>query len=202
MSRRSRAFFALATVAAGALAWILREPLLGAAGGFLVRTDAPRQADIVVALAGGSHGERVIKAAELVELGYAQKVLVNGAQRFYGIDESRAATDLAAARGVPPEILEPFKMEAASTLEELMALEPELLRRGTKRALVVTSSFHTRRARSIFRRFGSGEIEYMFIAAPWPDFDPDNWWKSRAGRKLVLLEYLKTVNSLFENPPE
>jgi len=168
----------------------------------LVRTDQPKQADIVVVLAGGSHGERVIRAAELVEKGYAPKVLVNGSRQFYGIDESRAATDLAVSRGVRPEVLEPFALEATSTLEELLALEPELLRRGASQALVVTSNFHTRRARSIFRRFGSGEVEYAFVAAPWPDFDPDNWWKSRAGRKLVLLEYLKTVNSLFESPPE
>lgn len=187
-------------IAAGA-GFVEREALLRGAGRFLVRTDPLERAEIVVALAGDGSGARVMKAAELVDQGYAPGVLVNGARLFYQIGEARAAIEFAAGRGVRREILEPFVVHANSTLGEALETDRELRRRGVRRALVVTSNFHTRRARSIFRRFGSGEVSYVFVAADAAEFDPDSWWRSRTGKRTLLLEYLKTLHSAFERPP-
>ncbi|HEV2112670.1 MAG TPA: hypothetical protein VGR50_00900, partial [Terriglobales bacterium] len=51
--------------------------------------------------------------------------------------------------------------------------------------------YHTRRARSVFRRYASRDIQYLFVAAPDEDFTPEDWWHSRDAEKVVFLEYAK-----------
>lgn len=89
-------------------------------------------------------------------------------------------------------------MEADSTIEEAQIVDDELTRQGVSKALVVTSDFHTRRSRSLFAARGSGKVKYVFVASPYPEFDPEAWWHSRQGTKTLFLEYLKTVYTWFE----
>ena len=55
---------------------------LGWVGSFLVKTDEPFHADMVVVLAGDWAGHRILKGGELVEQGYAPQVLVSGPIRL------------------------------------------------------------------------------------------------------------------------
>lgn len=171
---------------------------LGWAGNFLVKTDPLEAADIIVALAGDGSGRRLLRAAELVEQGYAPRVLIPGPRTAYGARESDLALEFARREGLDMEILEGFPVDVTSTLEELAFVDRELQRRGVKKALVVTSNFHTRRARNIYRKHTSGAIEYIFVAAGSPRFDPDSWWKTRDGKEVLVIEYIKTLNSWFE----
>ena len=168
------------------------------AGNFLVKTDPLEVADIIVALAGDGSGRRLLRAAELVGQGYAPRVLISGPRRAYGVHESNLALEFARREGLDMKILEGFPIDATSTLRELALVDRELRRRGVKKALVITSNFHTRRARNIYRRHASGAIEYIFVAAGSPYFDPDSWWKTRDGREVLVIEYIKTLNSWFE----
>jgi len=188
-----------ATVLASVLLLSVTHPVwLGWAGNFLVKTDPLEAADIIVALAGDGSGRRLLRAAELVERGYAPRVLIPGPRTAYGARESDLALEFARREGLDMEILEGFPVDAASTLEELAFVDRELQRRGVEKALVITSNFHTRRARNIYRKHTSGAIEYIFVAAGSPHFDPDSWWKSRDGREVLVIEYIKTLNSWFE----
>ena len=171
---------------------------LGWAGNFLVKTDPLEAADIIVALAGDGSGRRLLRAAELVEQGYAPRVLIPGPRTAYGARESDLALEFARREGLDMEVLEGFPVDVTSTLEELAFVDRELQRRGVKKALVVTSNFHTRRARNIYRKHTSGAIEYIFVAADSPRFDPDSWWKTRDGKEVLVIEYIKTLNSWFE----
>ena len=168
------------------------------AGNFLVRTDPIEAADIVVVLAGDGSGRRLLRAVELVGEGYAPRVLIPGPQGAYGVRESDLALQFARREGLDMEVLEGFPIAATSTLEELALVERELRRRGVNKALVVTSNFHTRRARSIYRGHTSGAIDYIFVAADHPEFDPDSWWKTRDGKEVLVIEYIKTLNSWVE----
>lgn len=196
-SRLAPLLLLLLLLAAG-LAYQTRGSWLPAIGEFLVQADQPEQAEIIVVLAGDGYGDRIMKAVELAAEGFAPKILVDGPTEFYGVSEADLAIPFAVSRGASRRIFDPFPMEATSTMEESQLVDEELRRRGVAKALVVTSNFHTRRARSIFRKHGSGEVDYVFIAAPNRDFRPEDWWLSREGRKTVLLEYLKTLNSLLE----
>ena len=177
---------------AGRLTWL---PLLGE---FLVNSQTPESADIVVVLAGDIRGDRILRAVELVQQGLAPRILVDGAMQVYAAGEADAATEFALQHGASREIFEPFPIHADSTLEEAQIVDAELAGRGIRKALVVTSNFHTRRALRIFEAVASGKVKYVMVAAPTPDFQPEGWWYTRAGKRTLLLEYLKTFNSWYE----
>ncbi len=180
------------------LAYGSRASWLTRMGELLIKSDPLEKADIVVVLAGDLHGERILLAAELVAKGYAPRVLVSGPTNYFGIAEHELSIPFAVARGASEEIFDGFPIEAHSTLEEASRLDRELRRRGIAKALVVTSNFHTRRARYIFHKHGSKDVDYVFVAADYPDFRPEDWWRSRQGRKVFVLESLKTLHSWFE----
>lgn len=185
-----------ACIAAGAYAG--RHVWLPELALFLIEDHPPEKAEIIVVLAGDGFGRRILRAAELVEQGYAPNVLVDGAAEFYGLNEAQAAIDFAVERGAPRGVFEAFPIEADSTIEEAKIVDAELMRRGVSKALVVTSDFHTRRSRSLFEARGSGKVRYVVVASEYPEFDPRAWWRSRNGAKTLLLEYLKTVYTWYE----
>ncbi len=185
-------------LAAVLLLYVIHPVWLGWAGNFLVKTDPLEVADIIVALAGDGSGRRLLRAVELVEQGYAPRVLISGPRAAYGVRESDLALEFARREGLDMKILEGFPIDATSTLRELAFVDRELQRRGVRKALVITSNFHTRRARNIYRKHTSGAIEYIFVAAGSPHFDPDSWWETRDGKEVFVIEYIKTLNSWFE----
>ena len=81
-----------------------------------------------------------------------------------------------------------------STADEASHLIPELRRRGVHSFLLVTSDYHTGRAGRIFRSH-LGDLHMRIVGAPAPPFAPDSWWHTRTGRKIWLMEWLKTVSS-------
>lgn len=181
-----------------AVIWASRGWWLRGIGDFLVESEEPQRADIVVVLAGDGYGHRLLKGVELVRGGYAPLVLLDGPLTAYGYNEGELAAGWAVKQGVPQEILATLPIRARSTVTEVEALNAELERRGVKKALVVTSNFHTRRARAVLNRFGLKSIQYIVIAARDEDFDPADWWQSRDAKKTVLLEYAKLANWWLE----
>jgi uncharacterized SAM-binding protein YcdF (DUF218 family) len=187
-----------AVAALGALVWLGRTWWLRGMGEFLVRGEAPQKSDVAVVLAGDGYGHRLMRAVDLVRQGYAPIILVDGPLVAYGHNEAEMAIEWAIRQGVPREILAPAPMRARSTVAEVCNLNEELGRRGVKRALIVTSNFHTRRARQVFHRYGRKDIQYIVVASPDEDFDPADWWRSRDAKKVLLLEYAKLLNWWLE----
>lgn len=163
---------------------------LAAIGGYLVCQEQPIPAPVVVTLAGGWRGNRILKAAEMVRAGYAHRVLVSGPP-LYGRSEADLAIDYAVQQGCPREWFTPLRHQGLSTLEEARIIAEELRRLGVKRFLLVTSDYHTRRSRACFRK-AAPDLDVRVIGAADEDF-PNPWWKSRQGWKTVLLEWLKTA---------
>ncbi len=189
MTRRRFFFLAALFVAAlGSTATLW----LAALGRFLVRSDEPFQAEFAVVLGGDYYGRRVRAAGDLVRQGYARKALVSGNPFHYDLCECDLAIDHAVRSGFPREYFERFESRALSTTEEVIAIGKELNRRSVKRALLVTSTFHTRRAGRNVDRLTSG-IEFRVIPAKDEFFTPEGWWKSREGRKSFAFEAMKTV---------
>lgn len=89
--------------------------------------------------------------------------------------------------GAQPEIFDPFPMEAHSTKEEAQVVDAELRWRGIKKAIVVPSNDHTRRAHRIFHQQGGDEAEHLLAPALNPHFEPD-WWRFREDKKVFLLK--------------
>jgi uncharacterized SAM-binding protein YcdF (DUF218 family) len=160
----------------------------------LVSSEVPAPAEAIFVLAGDWSGERVITAAELARKGFAPVVMVSGPMEIYGFNEANLAIDYAVKKGYPRALFQPFYNHSLSTSDEGAAMKVELLRRGMRNVMVVTSNFHTARAGRTLRRAmkGSG-VNIHMIAADYQFFHPDSWWKDREARKTFYYEFTKTI---------
>jgi uncharacterized SAM-binding protein YcdF (DUF218 family) len=186
-----RIFLSLAAVAL--LLVLFHAPVLAALGNFLVKAGPPQKADIIVVLAGDGFGHRILKAAELIKEGYAPRALISGPNGNYGNYECDLAIPFAVKAGYPESYFLHFENRARSTQEEARVVAEKLHELGVKRAIVVTSNFHTRRAGMIYRR-AAPDIEFFVVSAPDEFFKPDSWWRDREARKIFLYEWMKIVS--------
>ncbi|HUQ93949.1 MAG TPA: YdcF family protein [Bryobacteraceae bacterium] len=191
--RRHFLFLSLAVVLIALLA--THRIWLRAAGECLVATGPPFQAQGVLVLAGDYNGNRILKAAQLAVQGFAPVVFVSGPGPVYGVEESDLAINYATAHGYPRTLFVAMNSRALSTKDESISLAPELSRRGIKRLILVTSTYHTRRSGRVFRRWLAPGTEIRVVAAPDPHFRPEGWWTDREGRKIFFYEWSKTFAS-------
>ncbi len=163
-------------------------------GNYLICSDAPQSADLILVLGGNFWGPRVLKGGDLAVQGYAPRVLFSGG--FYqGHHEGELAIDFLVQQGYPRRGLEFFGHNAKSTIEEAIALRDELARRGVKRILLVTTSFHSRRAVIVFRLFCPG-IQFISVPASDPQYNPDTWWTNAGSRSFFFSEWAKIVGTV------
>jgi uncharacterized SAM-binding protein YcdF (DUF218 family) len=184
----------------GAAVFLARHVWLAALGEALVHDDGPAKAEIAVVLAGDLWGHRLDKGIELVKQGYVPRVLISGPPGYYGLNEADAAIQFAIAKGYPVEWFIPLHHTGLSTREEAGAVLDALKQRKIRGFLLVTSSYHTARARRIFlnaERQRGGGPDIRVVAAGDRFFTAANWWRHREGRKTALLEWIKTLTSVF-----
>ncbi|MBW1742529.1 MAG: YdcF family protein, partial [Deltaproteobacteria bacterium] len=93
-------------------------------------------------------------------------------------------------KGVPEEAISFFSQGHVSTVEEAESLRKDLGGKPTK-LLVVTSPYHTRRAKAIF-----GDVlpnaDIRVVATPYENFDPQ-WWTDKNSAIAVVLETVQTI---------
>jgi len=154
------------------------------------------RADAVVVLAGDFFGLRVLKGAELVVRDQMAPVaLVSGPGHVYGVSEAKLAIDLAERNGFPREKFEALPFDSFSTEQEAEVIAAELIRRGIRRVIVVTSNYHTGRAARIWAKYAAvGKFEVQVAAAPDHDFVPETWWRNRESRKKTFYEWMKRLS--------
>ena len=186
----------VACLVLAAAAIVGRSLWLPVLGNALVHDDGPAKADIAVVLAGDYLGHRIEKAAELIRQGYVPAALISGPPGFYGGHESDYAIAYAVRQGFPAEWFIALPHSALSTQEESRVVLAELRRRNVRSFLLVTSDYHSARARRIFlaaeRAMGGGPA-MRTVAVPGEFFRPDSWWRTREGQKTAFFEWSKTV---------
>jgi uncharacterized SAM-binding protein YcdF (DUF218 family) len=197
--RRLRFKLALAFLLLAAVVYLARDLWLTALGKALVHDEGAGKAEIAVVLAGDYFGDRTIKGAELARQGYVPLVLVSGPPGgFYGINEADAAIRFAIDKGYPAECFIPLYHTGLSTRDEAVAVLDALKQRNIRSALLVTSDYHTARARRIFlaaERQRGGGPDLRVVASPDRFFSPAGWWHNREGRKTEFTEWAKTFAS-------
>ena len=201
VGRRSFLFkFVLGLLALAVVAFLARNAWLGALGTILVHDDGAGKAEIAVVLAGDSWGHRLFKGAELVRQGYVPLVLVSGPPGFYGVNEADAAIQFAVSKGYPAEWFIPLHHTALNTRDEAVVVLDALKQRNIHSFLLVTSNYHTARARRIYLRAEherGGGPDLRVVASGDRFFTAGNWWHNREGRKTVFMEWTKTLTSVF-----
>ena len=174
------------------VAWLSGPIWLPWLGHSLIAQDQPFKADAIAILAGDSLGERMGRAVELAREQYAPIILVSSSGKEFDSVEGELAINWAVKRGAPREWFVLVEHQADSTVEECIVLESECRKRGIRKLLLVTSEFHTGRARRILRRVAP-QLEVRAVGSRTAAYDPDSWWKNRPSRKIWLLEASKTI---------
>lgn len=171
------------------------QATLNGLGGYLVASQPPQSADLILVLAGDFWGPRAAKGADLAVQGYAPLVLMSGTP-YEGRPDGELAIEFLTKRGYPKRIFQSFSHNAHSTIEEAILLRPELARRGVKRVLLVTSAYHSRRAEIVFRLFCPG-IQFISIPAPDLHYHAVDWWKDSNSRTLFFSEWKKILGTIL-----
>jgi uncharacterized SAM-binding protein YcdF (DUF218 family) len=169
-------------------------------GNLLVAPDAlPPHSDAVVVLTGSIAGEEVRRqeAMRLIREGRADTLVLSAPQVTYLGEwvptllrrhiEKIYGSDLARRVLLCPH-------NATSTREEAEALRPCLEREGWRTVVVVTSNYHTRRARHIWREVvndARSPLRVFVHGAADGDFDARGWWCRRRYAKTFLEESIK-----------
>jgi uncharacterized SAM-binding protein YcdF (DUF218 family) len=190
-------------LAAIVLVGFAHAALFRGVGSFLIVEDRLEPAAAIVVL-GGQLPFREMEAAKLYRDGWAPGVvIVRGARR----EEWKALQDLRIEvkevwelsrevlirQGVPPSAILVPEEEAEGTLEEsqvaVRALKPANLP-----VILVTSKFHTRRARLTWNYVTEGRSKAIVrrVSSEMPAFFP--WWRERRFVLAVVREYLGLVN--------
>lgn len=181
--RRRDALLALALVAI-VLLCAHRPLLVGFAR--LFRVDNPAPSDAIVLLLGGWLN-RPVRAAELYKQGMAPIILLNSSTSDQYPDLSDAALNRRALlrAGVPGDRIVMLPKICTSTRAEASQVREYIQAHGIRRIIVVTTAFHTSRARWIFKRMLQGtDVEVRVAASVDQRFNESNWYTNRG-----LLDY-------------
>jgi len=179
--------------------YFVRHPVFRFAAESWVVEDPLDRADVLIVLSDDNfYADRATRAAELFREGKAPLVVASGRR----LRPSAGITELMehdlVERGVPKEKILPFAHDGDSTLEEAEALAKLAKTKKWHKAIVVTSNYHTRRARYIFRRVFPQDIETRVASARDGDFDPENWWEKRKSTKVFMRELTGMMVAIWE----
>jgi len=161
--------------------------------------DPPQRAEAIIVL--GDDLTRVLAGADLFRAGHAPRVLLSApmrSPRARTLEQEglpvlwfeEAGRTLLLRRNVPDAAIATFGKRLRTTAEEAKAIR-ELYPDRAPTLLVVTSPYHVRRARMIFRD-ALPHARVLVVASSYESF-PDRWWTERDAASQVLLESAKLL---------
>jgi len=103
-----------------------------------------------------------------------------------------------AERGVPKDKIMRLAHDADNTREEAEAVARLAHEQKWTSLIVVTSNYHTRRARYIFEHVFPRNVDVRVASARDGDFDPDRWWEKRISIKKLTHELAGMVVTMWE----
>jgi len=182
-----------------AVVYFARHPILRYAAESWIVNEPTAHADAIVVLGDDNfYADRATHAAELFRQGLAPEVVASGRKLRPNAGVSELIEHDLIERGVPKDKILRFAHDADGTREEAVALEHLVEQHKWKSVLVVTSNYHSRRARCIFQRTFPARIAVTVSSAHDGDFDPEQWWEKRKSIKLFGRELLGMVEALWE----
>lgn len=169
-------------------AWIVEDPL--------------DRADALIVLSDDNfYADRATRAAELFREGKAPLVVASGRRLRPNAGIAELMEHDLVERGVPRERILRVSHDADNTREEAEALVRTAKERKWRSVIVVTSNYHTRRARYIFRRVfpqGPQGIEVRVASARDGEFDPSLWYTKRISTKRLMRELAGMAVAVWE----
>jgi len=181
--------------------YLVRHPIFRFMAESWVIEDPLDKADALIVLGDDNfYADRATRAAELFREGKAPLVVASGRRLRPTAGIAELMEHDLVERGVPKGKILRFPQDGDSTQEEAEALAKLAKTKNWHKGIVVTSNYHTRRARYIFRRVFPQGIEVRVASARDGDFDPENWWAKRKSTKLFMRELAGMVVTIWERP--
>jgi uncharacterized SAM-binding protein YcdF (DUF218 family) len=182
-----------------AILYFARGPILRVIGETWVVEDPLEKSDAIIVLSDDNfYADRAAHAADLYRHGWAPLVVASGRKLrpYVGVGELMQH-DLI-ERGVPKDKIITISHNADNTREEAQILLRQAMEHKWRSVIIVTSNYHTRRARYIFLRVFPQEIGVTVSGANDGSFDPAHWWQSRLGLKELTREWAGMVVAMWE----
>ena len=204
LRRRFRRLFRwvfIPTVVLVAVVFWFRYPLLRGAAGFLVYESNPKPCDVVIALGGGLT-ERIEKAVELMQQGYAREILLplpeelapDAVYKDLLEMERRMCKAVLELRGVASDKVHWSSEPLYSTYAEIKFIQRWMKQNGDRSAIIVPGLFQSRRAKwTADRMFKGSGCDILVIPAPEQVVSATNWWTNEEGIVTVENEYIKNI---------
>lgn len=182
-----------------AVVYFARHPILRFAGEAWIIEDTLERADAIMVLSDDNfYADRATRAAEVYRQGLAPIVVASGRRlRPYAGIAELMEHDLI-ERGVPKDKIVRVAHDADNTKDEAQALGQLATQRKWRSVIVVTSNYHTRRARYVFRHVFPARVAVRVTGARDGDFDPERWWLKRLSIKELTREVAGMVVSIWE----
>src|SRR5215510_8435100 len=179
--------------------YFVRHPIFRFAAESWVIEDPLEKADVLMVLSDDNfYADRSTRAAELFREGKAALVVASGRRLRPSAGGAELMEHDLVERGVPKDKILRFAQDGDSTRDEAEALAKLAKMKKWHKAIIVTSNYHTRRARYIFRHVFPQGIEIGVASARDGDFDPENWWEKRKSAKLFLREITGMMITIWE----
>jgi uncharacterized SAM-binding protein YcdF (DUF218 family) len=179
--------------------YLMRHPLLRFMAESWIIEDSLDKADALIILGDDNfYADRVTRGAQLFREGKAPVVVASGRRLRPSAGIAELMEHDLIERGVPRDKIARFPHDGDSTLEEAQALVRIVKERKWHSVIVVTSNFHTRRARYIFLRVFPQSMEVRVASARDGDFDPEHWWEKRKSIKELTKEFAGMVVAVWE----
>jgi len=179
--------------------YFVRHPIFRFAAESWVIEDPLEKADVLMVLSDDNfYADRATRAAELFREGKAPLVVASGRRLRPSAGIAELMEHDLVERGVPKDKILRFAQDGDSTREEAEALVKLAKTKKWHKAIIVTSNYHTRRARYVFRRVFPRDIEIRVAGARDGNFDPGNWWEKRKSTKLFIREIAGMLVTIWE----
>jgi uncharacterized SAM-binding protein YcdF (DUF218 family) len=174
----------------------VRDAALPPVAGWLDIDQQPECTPYVLILP-GDESRRSLTAAGLIRVGLAQDVLIPQNPESADVKDgitlptAQISRQILLQAGIADDHILLLPSQSRTTFDDARAVA-EFLRDREPKVTGVTSAFHTRRTRFVFRRvFGADADGIRVVSAPNPGFDTSDWWQRREGLRLILTEYVK-----------
>jgi uncharacterized SAM-binding protein YcdF (DUF218 family) len=179
--------------------YLVRRPLLRFTAEFWVIEDPLDKADALIVLGDDNfYADRATRGTQLFREGKAPVIVASGRRLRPNAGIAELMEHDLIERGVPKDKIVRFTHDGDSTLEEAEALARLVKAKKWHSVIVVTSNFHTRRARYIFQRVFPQGMEVRVASARDGDFDPEHWWEKRKSIKELTKEFAGMVVTWWE----
>jgi uncharacterized SAM-binding protein YcdF (DUF218 family) len=192
---RKIGFLSLLGLALAAALYISHPLYLAWVGRSLIDSETPAPSDALLVLNGDNlRDDRLLHAVGLWRSGLAPRIVLSATLADWQTAEDYPPWRHAHKLKLPAGVLVVAAHRADSTREEAAFFRSYLPEHGYASVILVTSNYHTRRAKKVFEKEWRGTpLRLRVSGAPDYQFHPDDWWRHRTDSRTFFYEFSKTL---------